>query len=91
MNINAITSGSGDFNTAATNGQSGINNEIVDFANSNSSTTSSTDILKSINQTLSSNVDAASASETMSNIENDMATLQNRLKNLKREASTVFK
>ena len=88
MNINAITSGEWDFNTAATNGQSWINNEIVDFANNNSSTTSSTDILKSINQTLSSNVDAASASETMSNIENDMATLQNRLKNLKKEANT---
>lgn len=92
MNINAITSGSGDFNTAATNGQSGINNEIVDFANSNSTSwTSTAEILKSVNSSLSSNQVASTASEQMASIENDMTNLQNRLKNLKNEANSVFK
>lgn len=92
MTINSITSWEWDFVTTATNGKSGINNDIADFATSNSNyTTSAADILKGINQTLSSNVSASSASETMDAIESDMATLQNRLKNLKREANTVFK
>lgn len=92
MNINSITSGEWDFVTTATNGKSGVNNGIADFANNNSNwVTSTADILKGINQTLSSNVSASSASETMDAIENDMAVLQNRLKNLKREANTVFK
>lgn len=92
MNINTITSGEWDFNTVATNWQSGINNEITDFALNNSNwTTSTADILKSVNSSLSSNQSAATASEQMATIENDMATLQNRMKNLKREASQVFK
>lgn len=92
MNINTITSGEWDYVTSATNGKSGINNGIADFANSNgTSLTSTAEILKGINQTLSSNVSASSASETMDAIENDMYTLQNRLKNLKKEANQVFK
>lgn len=92
MNINAITSWDGDFNTIATNWQSWISNEIANFATSNSNwITSSADILKSVNSTLSSNVSASTAQEQMWMIENDMVTLQNRLKNLKKEASTVFK
>ena len=92
MNINTITSGEWDYVTSATNGKSGINNGIADFANSNgTSLTSTAEILKWINQTLSSNVSASSASETMDAIENDMYTLQNRLKNLKKEANQVFK
>ena len=92
MNINAITSGEWDFNTVATNWQSGISNEITDFASNNSNwATSTADILKSVNSSLSSNQSAATASEQMATIEADMATLQNRMKNLKKEASTVFK
>ena len=92
MNINTITSGEWDFNTVATNWQSGISNEITDFASNNSNwATSTADILKSVNSSLSSNQSAATASEQMATIEADMATLQNRMKNLKKEASTVFK
>lgn len=92
MNINTITSGEWDYNTVATNWQSGISNEITDFASNNSNwTTSTADILKSVNSSLSSNQSAATASEQMATIEADMATLQNRMKNLKKEASTVFK
>lgn len=92
MNINTITSGEWEFNTVATNWQSGISNEITDFAlNSSNWTTSTADILKSVNSSLSSNQSAATASEQMATIEADMATLQNRMKNLKKEASTVFK
>lgn len=92
MNINAITSGEWDYNTVATNWQSGISNEITDFALSSSNwITSTADILKSVNSSLSSNQSAATASEQMATIENDMATLQNRMKNLKTEANKVFK
>lgn len=92
MNINTITTGEGNYTTVATNGKSWLNNDIANFANSNS--TSSTDaatILKDVNSTLASNQSFNSASETMDALESDMATLQNRLKNLKREANTVFK
>lgn len=92
MNINTITSGEWEWNTSASSWQSGISNEIADFASSSSnSTTSTADILKSVNSSLNSNVNAASASETMAAIEWDMATLQNRLKNLRKEANTVFR
>lgn len=92
MNINTITSGEWDFNTVATKWQSGISNEITDFAlNSSNWVTSTADILKSVNSSLSSNQSAATASEQMATIEADMATLQNRMKNLKKEASQVFK
>lgn len=92
MNINTITSGEWDYNTVATNWQSGISNEITDFALNNSNwTTSTADILKSVNSSLSSNQSAATASEQMATIEADMATLQNRMKNLKKEASQIFK
>ena len=92
MNINAITSGEWDYNTSATNGQSGLNNDIANFAIENSGLGANTvDILKNVNQTLSSNQSYASASEQMSSIENDMSNLQNRLKNLKKEANQIFK
>lgn len=55
------------------------------------SSTNTADILKSVNSTLNSNDVASTASEQMASIENDMFNLQNRLKNLKREANTVFK
>ena len=92
MNINTISSGEWEWNTTATNWQSGISNEITDFAlNSSNWATSTADILKSVNSTLNSNQSAATASEQMATIEADMANLQNRMKNLKKEASTVFK
>lgn len=92
MNINTITSGEWEWNTTATNWQSGISNEITDFAINNSNSASSTaQLLNSINSTLDSNVVAWTAQEQMWMIEADMATLQNRMKNLKKEASTVFK
>lgn len=92
MNINAIASWSGDYNTVATNWSSSLANEKANFATSNSNlTTTTADILKNVNQSLSSNVNASSASETMASIENDMATLQNRMKNLKKEANQIFK
>lgn len=92
MTINSITSGEGDYVTTATNGKSWLNNEIADFISSNGNvTTSAAELLNSVNTTLSSNQSFNSANETMDALENDMATLQNRLKNLKREASTVFK
>lgn len=92
MNINTITNGEWEWNTVATNWQSGISNEITDFAlNSSNWATSTADILNSVNSSLSSNQSAATASEQMATIEADMATLQNRMKNLKKEASQVFK
>lgn len=92
MNINAISSWSGDYNTVATNWSSSLANEKANFATNNSNwITSTADILKSVYSSLSSNVSASTAQEQMWNIENDMARLQNRLKNLKKEANTVFK
>lgn len=92
QNINSITSGSGEWSSSVTNGSSSIQNEKTDFAMGNStSSTNTADILKSVNSTLNSNDVASTASEQMASIENDMFNLQNRLKNLKREANTVFK
>ena len=92
QNINSITSWEWDWSSSITNWSSSITNEITDFALWNStSTTSTADILKSVNSTLSSNDVASTASEQMASIENDMINLQNRLKNLKKEANQVFK
>lgn len=89
MTINSITNG--DAYPTFNNGNA-ITNDISDFAATYSNwTTSTADILKNVNSTLSSNDAASTASETMASIESDMAVLQNRLKNLKKEASTVFK
>lgn len=92
MNINAITSWDGERSSSVTNWSSSIQNEKTDFAMWNATTSTNTaDILKSVNSTLNSNDVASTASEQMASIENDMFNLQNRLKNLKREANTVFK
>lgn len=89
MTINSITNG--DAYPTFNNGNA-VTNDISDFAATYSNgTTSTADILKNVNSTLNSNDAASTASETMASIESDMATLQNRLKNLKKEASTVFK
>jgi surface antigen len=92
MNINAITSWDGEWSSSVTNWSSSIQNEKTDFAMWNATTSTNTaDILKSVNSTLNSNDVASTASEQMASIENDMFNLQNRLKNLKKEANTVFK
>lgn len=89
MTINSITNG--DAYPTFNNGNA-ITNDISDFAATYSnSATSTADILKNVNSSLNSNDAASTASETMASIESDMAVLQNRLKNLKKEASTVFK
>ena len=89
MTINSITNG--DTYPTFNNGNA-IANDISDFAATYGNwTTSTADILKNVNSSLNSNDAASTASETMASIESDMAVLQNRLKNLKKEASTVFK
>lgn len=91
QNVNAIASG-WEMTSATDNAQSTINNEKVDFANKNAtSTTSSAEIEKNINTMLDSNGTAQSAEELMWTIEWEMATLKNRLKNLKNEANAAFK
>lgn len=75
-----------------TNWTSAANNNIADFAADNAWYSSSMqDILKDVHQTLSSNTSASAANETMADIEEEMAVLNNRLKNLTKEANTVFK
>lgn len=92
MNINTITSWEWEWSTSASNGKSSLDNEKAEFISENTGMgTDTADLLKSINSSLDSNVSAATASEQMSNIENDMYTLQNRMKNLKREANQIFK
>ena len=89
MTINSITNW--DAYPTFNNGNA-VTNDISDFATTYSNwTTSTADILKNVNSSLSSNDAASTASETMASIESDMAVLQNRLKNLKKEANTVFK
>lgn len=89
MNVNAITNGEELPDT--NNWKSTTNNEIADFANSNSDIGNTADILKSVHDTLSSNQSANNASNTMDAIESDMASLKNRLKNLRKEANQIFK
>ena len=75
-----------------TNGIDTANNDIVEFANSNANwVKSSQEITKDVHNSLAQNQTANEASETMAVIEEDMAILKNRLKNLKQEANSVFK
>ena len=59
--------------------------------NSSSSTTTATQLLKWIDSILESSDTAKSAEDLMGSIEKDMATLKNRLKNLRQEANATFK
>lgn len=69
-----------------------VNNNIADFSNTNAtSTTSSAQITKNINTMLDNNETAQTAQELMWTIEWEMATLKNRLKNLREEANNAFK
>lgn len=91
QNVNAIASG-GEMNTAAANWQSNANNEIANFWVNNATwTKSSVEITKDVHNSLAQNQTANEASETMASIEEDMAILKNRLKNLREEANSKFK
>ena len=88
-NVNALSSG-GEMTTAAD--KVNTNTEATSYAvNSATSSTSSTQLLKSIDSILESNDTAKSAEELMGSIEKDMATLKNRMKNLRQEANAAFK
>jgi hypothetical protein len=68
------------------------NTELTSYAvNNATSTTSATQLLKGIDSILESNDTAKSAQDLMGSIEKDMATLKNRLKNLRAEANSKFK
>lgn len=68
------------------------NVEATSYAvNNTTSTSSATQLLKSIDSILESNDTAKSAQDLMGSIEKDMATLKNRMKNLKTEANNAFK
>lgn len=92
-NINSIASGNGVDATAQTSAtSSAINDDIASFAESNAyNSTQYADLTNNIQSSLSSNSVATSASETMDAIEWDIASLQSRLKNLDREARSVFR
>ena len=86
--INSITSGEWDVSSVINTTAS----DIATFAENNSNDmTSAWQILKDVRSTLESNTSASTAQEQMATIEWDMARLQNRLKNLDKEASKVFK
>ena len=88
-NVQAIASGD-EITTAADNVD--LNAGLTSYAvNTATDSTSATQLLKSIDSILESNDTAKSAQELMGSIEKDMATLKNRLKNLKSEAQAAFK
>lgn len=75
-----------------TNWQSNINNEIANFWATNTNwTKSSTEITKDVHNAMAQSQTANEASETMAGIEEDMAILKNRMKNLRKEANAAFK
>ena len=89
QNVNAIASG-WEIQTAAD--KVDTNTEATSYAvNNATSTTSATQLLKWIDAILESNDTAKSAQDLMGSIEKDMATLKNRLKNLRQEANAAFK
>lgn len=89
QNVNAIASGE-EINTVAD--KVDTNTQLTSYAvNNATSTTSATQLLKGIDSILESNNTAKSAQDLMWSIEKDMATLKNRLMNLKNEANAAFK
>lgn len=90
MTINSITNW--EEITSSVVDTTNINTELTSYAvNNATNSTTATQLLKSIDTILSSNEAASTASEQMASIEKDMATLKNRLMNLKSEANKVFK
>lgn len=88
-NVTAIASG---WEMTTTADKVDTNTELTSYAvNNATSSTSATQLLKSIDSILESNDTAKSAQELMGSIEKDMATLKNRMQNLKEEANRVFK
>ena len=88
--VNAVSNGT-DL-PSNTNTVWAVNNNIADFSNANAtSTTSSAQITKNINTMLDNNQTAQTAQELMWTLEWEMATLKNRLKNLREEANSKFK
>lgn len=88
-NVNALSSG-GEMTTAAD--KVNTNTEATSYAvNSTTSSSSATQLLQGIDSILESNDTAKSAQDLMGSIEKDMATLKNRMKNLRQEANSVFK
>ena len=91
QNVTAIASG-GEMTTSAFNWQSSANTEIANFWASNATwTKSSVEITKDVHNSLAQNQTANEASETMASIEEYMAILKNRMKNLREEANSKFK
>ena len=90
MTIDAITKWE-EINSTAVD-TTNTDTELTTYAVSNATnSTSATQLLKSIDSILSSNQTAQSAQELMQSIEEDMAKLKSRLRNLKGEANRVFK
>lgn len=92
-NINSIASGNGVDATAATTARSdAIKDDVASFTSDSTNNASEyTQLTSTVNTALSSSKVASEASETMNAIEWDIASLQSRLKNLKREAKGAFK
>ncbi len=88
--INAITNWTTDYGTGIDT--SSLSTWLTSYAvNNATNSTTATQLLKSINSILESNSEANSAKALMQSIENDMATLKNRLSNLKKEANQIFR
>ena len=88
-NANAIASG-WEIQTIADT--TNTNNLTVDYAvNNATSSVSSTQLLKSIDEKLAMNKDASASISIMDDITTEMEKQKNRLKNLQKEANTVFK
>lgn len=88
-NVNALASG-GEMTTAAD--KVDLNTANTSYAVNNASwSTTATQLLKWIDSILESSDTAKSAQELMGSIENDMAKLKNRMKNLRQEANSIFK
>lgn len=88
-NVQSIASG-GEVQTSADKVDTNTANTSYAVSNSTSST-SATQLLKWIDSILESNDTAKSAQDLMGSIEKDMATLKNRMKNLREEANRAFK
>ena len=89
-NVTAIASG-GEMVTN-TNWQSSISNEMANFwLNNATSVKSAAEITNDVKNAMAEKQSANEASETMATIEEDMAILKNRLKNLREEANRAFK
>lgn len=91
--INSIASGNGVDATAVTTARSdAIKDDVASFTSDSTNNASEyTQLTSTVNTALSSSKVASEASETMNAIEWDIASLQTRLKNLNREARSVFR